>query len=150
MKISFWPHGLLFSLGTFVVGIVSVGYMFLQQDIGIVVKDYYQEEINFQQTLDDEKNALALPDPVKIDYDQAKERVVIYFPGFFEGRNIAGKVTFYRPSDGKLDKDLPLLLNDKLQQTIFTESFKKGSWIVKLKWTADGIGYYMKKKITIG
>ena len=89
MKIKFtWGTGIFITIIIFVSFFTSFIIFSLTQDINLVSKDYFPEEIAYGQKLDKIKNADALKD--KITIEQKEDQLVIFYPKNYENENIKG------------------------------------------------------------
>ena len=111
----------------------------------LVTPDYYNQELKYQEEIDAEKNAQKLSENVSIR--NSKEGITISFPKDLKFSNIKGNVSFYRPSNKKLDFDIPIVLSsDKL--LIPDNRLVEGRWDIKVNWTYQGVHYLYKDKTT--
>lgn len=117
----------------------------VRQDISLVSKNYYSEELAYQDQIKRINNTTALiekPDIVKLDNNTVKIT-------FDEQFNIAhGKVKFFCPSDPKMDKDFELETNGNTQ-LFDTSPLRNGMYKVKLLWVMDGKEFYYEEIINI-
>jgi hypothetical protein len=58
-------------------------------------------------------------------------------------------VTFYRASDKRLDREVPLALEPDGRQYIATDGMVPGLWQVQLRWTMDGATYYLEEAVIL-
>jgi hypothetical protein len=110
----------------------------------LVVEEYYKKEIHFQAELDAQKNAAQLEQNVKVK--NTLEGIEIFFPE--NHRNIEGVVYMYRPSNKKLDIELPIL-NSESQMLIPKDNLVEGKYILSVNWQTDGKEYLYKKDLQI-
>jgi len=129
-----------------VLAILTAVY-FMNQDVNLVTDDYYQQEIKYQDQIDKIERTNALPEKPAIDFDG--EGVKVSFPEALLIKNVIGKIHFYRPSNPKLDFDLPLSLSDDGVQIVSTKKMETGFWRLKMYWAMDGKDYYNEKEVII-
>lgn len=141
-----WGKGIAFSLAIFMGLMVFMVYKAVNQRFDLVAKDYYADEIAYQQVMDKEQNVRALVG--KIDIRNTAEGLKIIFPNDFEGKLIEGTVVLYRPSDERMDKVFDIKL-ESLEYLIPAEELRSGKWEVKLDWTVEGKAYYFKEQIIL-
>ncbi|QMU26660.1 FixH family protein [Adhaeribacter radiodurans] len=146
---SWWPK---FIIAAFILFAFFIGYMVrlaMQTDVDLVSKDYYKKEIAYQQHLNQVKETNNLSGEVTIVQAAAAEQLSLVFPEVFTPQKITGSIHFFRPSDAKLDFEVPVQLNNDRQQHISTERLTKGLWRVQINWQAANKNYYIQKEITI-
>lgn len=141
-----WGKKIAIVYGVFVVAMLSLVYMcVIQDDITLVSKDYYKDEIAYQGSIDKRKNASALSAPIKIVSDKGK--VELALPTECVGST--GTVSFYRPSSDKFDFNVPMNLSAESKQTIEDRRLLPGLWVIKLDWQKEGKSYYKEEKVSI-
>ena len=143
MKIS-WGHRIAFAYITFVAGIAFLVFKASSQKFDFVTKDYYGEELKYQQVIDEATNANKLSAPVKIDKNNGS--LTIHFPNEMKGKKKQVDFYLYYPADAKKDFRLTLDVNDDE----FTQPLPQpisGKYELKLTWTTDNIKYYNEQKI---
>jgi hypothetical protein len=79
-----------------------------------VSKDYYQKEIAYQQHMNTVAQTKESNAEIQVTLAEAAGQLVIAFPEFYQGEKVSGNVNFFRPSDAKLDFEIPLSLNDSV------------------------------------
>lgn len=117
-----------------------------QNDIFLVSEDYYQQEIKYQDRIDKTENARLL-NGVTIQQDDATSSLNLDLTAASQGA--IGTVTFYRPSNPKLDVVFPVNVSQEGLQQIPTGKFLNGLWVVKVDWNKGGKAYYSEQKIQI-
>ena len=91
----------------------------------------------------------ALPTPVQIRHEPARQRLTLLLPASLAGQAVAGQVHFFRPSNQKLDFTVPLRLAADLQQSINTSKMPLGFWRVQLAFTAGGRAYFIEQDLLL-
>ncbi|MCF6350678.1 MAG: FixH family protein [Flavobacteriaceae bacterium] len=143
MKIN-WGTGLVIAMFVFIVFILSFVYKTFtnkKYNHHLVSKEYYKDEINYQQEIDALTNAKKLEENVKLE--NRKDGIVIIFPKEFS--NINGVIQFQRASDVELDFNLPIKLTNN-QLLIPREKLVQGLYNVKIDWTVNNVKYLFKEK----
>lgn len=121
----------------------------VRQDMDLVRKDYYEEEMRHQQQIDRTRRAREIRAQVGIAYDAARQILTITLPAAHVRQETAGQIRFYRPSDAKLDQDVQLALNPDGTQQIDTSKLRGGLWKIRLFWNAGGDEYYFDQSVTL-
>ncbi len=147
MKIN-WGTGIVLA---FVVFISFILYFVIRMNtdsranVNLVTEDYYQAELGFQNEIDAEQRANNLVE--KIVVQKTINGLNLVFPESMESRSIKGTVAFYRPSNKKIDFELPLVLSDS-QMLIPAKKLVEGRWDVTVFWTIKEVDYLQKERIT--
>lgn len=135
---------IVFSL--FVAGMLFMVFKSVRQNIDLVVNDYYEQELRYQDVIDATLRADALNSTThcKISNDSA----FIFFPEEMKSISIKGEAWLYCIADKNKDykKDF-VTENGRLVFPV--QPYNKGLHEVKISWQADGKFYYHKEKIFI-
>ncbi len=145
---SFWPIAIIGYFIVALIGIVIFISWAVHQNIDLVRKDYYAEEVQFQQQLNRVARTKQLNADAYIFYDQQKQSVTLKVPTDGNEKTL-GRIHFYRPSDAALDKNVRLTLNREGLQNLDVRELKSGLWKVQLQWNSNGEDFYSEKSIII-
>ena len=144
MKIN-WGTGIVIGFVVFIGFILFlVITMVNSSHHDLVTKDYYQDELQYQDEIDAEENANNLS--IKVQSKRTSEGYVIMFPENLDLNKIKGNVFLYRPSNKLLDFDLPLVLSES-NLLIPDKRLLEGRWNITVKWEYEGETYIYKDKI---
>lgn len=149
MKKINWGTGVVIAFGTFMVFILF--FVFLVQsdhkyDNELVIENYYKYETGLQNQINKEKLAENLTNKVRVIEDP--KNITIAFPKEFNYKNITGKVSLYRPSDQKLDFEIPISLSSS-NLLIPKSQLAGGRWDIIVDWTCNNAAYLNKEQLTI-
>jgi len=139
-----WGYKIAAAYLLFVAGIVFLVFKAGKQNYDLVTKNYYEEELKYQDVIDKKQNVAALSALPEIKY--TRTGITILFPKEFENKNITGEAYLYCPSDAKKDLKKNFELNKPDFRWELPGSFR-GMYKLKLSWTSDGKSYYQEKKI---
>ena len=117
----------------------------VKQDISLVSKNYYNDELVYQDQIKRISNTnqlLKKPGISKLD-----NKIRIVFDQQFKIQK--GRVKFFCPSNPEMDKDFDLDIAGDNSQVFNSDSFQKGMYKAKLTWTMDGKEYYYEEVIYI-
>lgn len=145
-KIS-WPTGIVLALLAFVIFIMSFVYkatFMSEYDHHLVSEDYYKDELNYQQEIDKLNKSASLKEDITLT--EVAEGLLIKFPAEFDPEKINGTISFQRPSNDKIDFNLPIKLTTA-NYLISGENLVNGIWNVKIEWTINGNTYLFKEKL---
>ena len=128
----------------FVAGMGFLVFKASTQKFDLVTKDYYEQELKYQQVIDQSANSSRLSAPVTIERKEGE--LTISFPD--EMKNIKKRIDFYLyyAADAKKDFRKSFVINEnKLAQAL--PIGMKGMYELKLLWEAEGVKYYFEKKL---
>lgn len=146
MKIN-WGTGIvigMISFMTFIMVLVITMMTHKEFDHDLVTEGYYEKDLVYQNEIDAETNSGRLSSEIILQ--KTKEGLEILFPGEVLGKEIRGRVELYRPSNKKLDFQLPIQLKDSTV-LIPAERLIEGQWKVTVVWEMEGKEYLFKKQI---
>ena len=110
----------------------------------LVTEEYYQQELEYQNDINKEKNALTLVQ--NIQWEKSDEGLMIMFPKDIDFKEVTGKVFLYRPSNKQLDFETAISLSD-YNLLIPDKRLLDGRWNIKIDWQYNGKSYLYKKEI---
>lgn len=142
MKKFHWGHGITLFFTLFVIAMMTVLFMSFGVDRTLVVDNYYEKDIHYQEQFDKKQNQIN-NETLNINYDASIQQLVLHFD---HEEQVTGQVTFYRPSDKSIDYSIDITANNLL---IPTSEMKKGKWRVKVDWIANSKTYYKEQIIYI-
>ncbi|MFN3639319.1 MAG: FixH family protein [Flavobacterium sp.] len=143
MKID-WGKGIVIAIVLFMSFILY--FVFKVQlnrdyDNELVVQDYYKAEKNIDASMAKETNAKQLSEKVVFTTDA--QGVHVQFPESFDHTKISGTVSLYRPSNQKLDFEIPVSLSNS-HLLIPRSSLVDGHWGITVDWQYEMIEYLNK------
>lgn len=143
-----WPVGLVLFFIVFTGYIVGFVVFASAQKMDLVREDYYDQEIRFQKQIDRVQRSAPVLADADINYDRAGDVVTVRLPSIKQN-DIAGTVSFYRPSDAGLDTNFKLGLDGAGHQSVSVRSLSAGLWKVRVQWKMSGQEYFYEKPIVI-
>jgi hypothetical protein len=146
MKIN-WGTGIVIAFALFMSFILF--FVFKVQsdskyDNELVVEKYYLKEQTFEKQMEKEQNAHDMSEAVKII--TSDNGIMIAFPDGFDISKINGKVSLYRPSNKKLDFEVPISLSSP-HLLIPKSNLVGGRWDISIDWTYEGKEFLSKETI---
>ncbi|GIM53040.1 cytochrome Cbb3 oxidase maturation protein CcoH [Capnocytophaga cynodegmi] len=148
MKIS-WGTGIVIA---FVAFIAFIMYFVVNMTINkkydhdFVTDDYYKKEFSYQNMM--VKAQKTEKEQMTVQIQSSLGGVTLIFPSKITDENVAGSVSFYRPSDRKRDFKIPLQLKNK-QMLVPINVLSEGRWNVEVNYTFNNNDYISIKNITI-
>jgi len=131
---------------TFILDFVFKVQSDSQYDHEMVTEEYYKKEMVFQAQLDKSQRAYDLKEKLTITTNI--DGIVIGFPKSFDSSKIKGKVFLYRPSNQKLDFEIPISLSSS-NLLIPKTNLVDGHWDITIDWEYEGKGYFNKQDINL-
>ena len=115
-------------------------------DNDLVVEEYYKKDALYGEDYIKMQNAADLVEkPMVI---QTKDSVEVKFPSSMSLQEIKGTVSFYRPSNKKLDFQVPISLS-KPSLLIPKLNLVGGRWDIFIDWEYQSKSYKIKETIYI-
>lgn len=144
-----WNWGIGITITIIVFTIISLIFMYFafNQDINLVRDDYYEAEVQFNENLETIKRSKKLSEELKIKL--IPNYISLQFPHEIRAQEINGTIFLYRPSDEKLDFELPIEIDSSKTQLIPTNKMIAGQWKIQIEWTADTNRYFNNKIIMV-
>ena len=143
-----WGKGIVFVYSIFALSMLGLAYQSTKHDVGLVKKDYYDDEINYQTHYVKMQNARQLTTDLKIAFDSTGRDILLTFPTHLP--KPSGKVLLFRPSQTGVDATLDIVTDAQYSMIISTKSLLSGLWKIKVDWQANGKDYYKEQPLTIG
>lgn len=138
-----WGTGIALVYATFAISMVTLVIMSTRHDPGLVSKDYYQLDIDYQDRMTRKQNTVDLALRPEIQY--ADKQIQIKFP---EGMSASGKVWAYRSATVK--DDIRMEISNESEVLIPTAKLAPGLWHVEITWTdAAGKPYFMDSVVSV-
>ncbi len=115
-------------------------------DNELVVEEYYKKDSKYGEDYIKMQNAEDLTEKPQVI--QKTDSMEIKFPTSFVPKDIKGTVSFYRPSNKKLDFQIPISLS-KPSLLIPKTNLVGGRWDITIEWEYQSKSYQMKEVIYI-
>jgi hypothetical protein len=144
MKLN-WGTGIAIFYSLFVIVLVAFVFKSMTYDNSLVVEDYYQKDIDYQQHYDKVKNASQLKTDLTIDIDRNNKSIRFQFPSEFQ--SVSGDIQFYKPDNKKLDFNIPVETDSNNVLQYDFSKLAQGIWKIKVEWQSQAKSYYKEKRI---
>lgn len=131
---------------TFIMYFVITVQSNTKYDNELVVEEYYKKDAQYGEDYVKMQNAEDLVE--KPQLIQKPDSLEIKFPASIVLKDIQGKVSFYRPSNKKLDFHVPILLS-KPSLLIPKTNLVGGRWDIYIDWEYQSKSYKLKETIYI-
>jgi hypothetical protein len=146
MNIS-WGYKITALYVSFVVLIVTMVFISMQQNVELESKDYYAQELKYQQRINAVENANRLTKSIR--YEVHGRTVEITYPQEVYKGDFSGEITFFRPSDASKDFKVNMTPSTDGLQSINSSRFERGSYKMQLSWKKDGKQFFKEEVIFI-
>jgi hypothetical protein len=142
-----WGTGITLVIVLFVVSILSVVFMAMNERVDLVRDDYYDQELRHQSRIEEVARTQAQKFVPTINI--LSDEIVLTFPMSMGRDSASGSVLLYRPSDRTRDVRFALVLNPHNTQAIPTRPLIPGLWRVKVEWMMAEKAYYHEEAFII-
>lgn len=139
-----WGNKLIIVFIVFAALMATLVYKATQAKFELVSKDYYQDELRYQDKIDGAANA-ALEAPISIQVND--EIISIEFPDAQKNANITGEAWFYCSVDATKDKRFVLSVDSTGIQRIERKGLQKGDYQVKISYEINQKKYYVAQQL---
>jgi len=142
-----WPLAIILFFALFFSGIAAVITIAATHRESLVSKDYYEQEIRFQDQINAANRAQL--SGASIHCDPAGRLITVAVPPEQVGETFSGTVELYRPSSPDLDRTFRLTPKADGTQTLDGGDLATGLWLVRIRWNSGGQDFFLEKKITL-
>lgn len=133
----------------FIVFGLFIGYLVYRAvttKYDLVSKEYYKDELRYQDKIDRIKNASKISE-IKVEQDA--DAVIIHLPQEQKGYTVTGDVFFYCITDDRNDYHTVLQVDSTNRQIFLKKTLQKGAYDIKINWQLGKELYYSEQKILI-
>lgn len=142
-----WGHKVMIGFLAFASMIVYLVVQSMNTHYDLVSKEYYKEELQYQQVIDGTSRANLLSSHTTIT--QTNDRLTVQLPNEMQQKTITGSILFYSIDNSQKDKKISLQADGNGAQTIDSRSFIPGRYTAKINWKSDGKQYYTEVPVII-
>lgn len=147
-KRSLWPISIVAFFAVAITFFACFIAWAVQQREDLVSADYYEREVRYQSQLDSMNRSHAVATRTVVTFEPTGQTIVITLPEA-QAPGVTGSIHLYRPSDARLDRELPLALTTDGTQRLDTKQLADGLWKVRVKWNANGQDYYLDQPVIV-
>jgi hypothetical protein len=134
-------------IGAFMGFIVFLVISSASQKIDLETENYYEEEIAYQDVIDDSRNYNNLNDTLQI---VANSGLMVMFPDLFVPSLVQGNAIVRCNADASADFREAIKLQENGTFVIPPAHFQRSGWYrLKLQWTYQGKSYFKEAEILI-
>ena len=143
-----WPIAIT---GFFIIAIIFIATFIafaVRQREDLVSADYYEREVRYQSQLDSMNRSQSFAAQSVVTFEPQMQTIVITLP-VAQTQGATGNIHLYRPSDARMDRELPLALTEDGTQRLNAKKLADGLWKVRVKWNANGQDYFLDQPVIV-
>ncbi len=141
-----WGNKLILVFIVFAVMMTVLVYKSVNTRYDLVSKDYYKDELRYQDKIDGMDNAAKVSDVV---VTQDTDNVIVNFPKETKNSKTEGEAWFYCATDDLKDKKIPIQIDTTGKQIFSKKLLAKTNYILKLSWKVDTLNYFAEKRVIV-
>ena len=141
-----WGTKLLLVFVAFALLMSTLVYMCMKQNFELVSKDYYSDELRYQDKIDGMNNVSKIGNVV---IKENGDKVSIQLPKEVQGLALKGQALFYCTVNSTHDRNIPLEVNDEGLMLIDKTKLVKANYKVKLNWQIGNEQYYTEQNLSV-
>ncbi len=142
-----WGQKLITVFIVFAIGMIYLVYRCMHVNTDLVTKDYYKDELKYQDVIDGARMANSLSGEIKLSQDE--KLVTVQLPAEMKIGNVSGDIWFYCAADIKKDRHISIETNSDAIQCISKKIVLTGKYTVKFDWTNRNKHYHAEQPFTI-
>jgi len=139
-----WGKWIVVSFVLFAAFIATLVTICMKQNVNLVSKDYYQDELKYQQHITRLENTSALSEKPEISLNQ--KNVQINFQNLSNISN--GELVLFCPSNPNQDLKIKIEPTER-QIQVPVSQLKSGMYHAKFSWSMDGKDFFIEKTINL-
>lgn len=141
-----WGTKITIVFSVFVSGIVFMVFKASKQNMDLVMPDYYEKELQYQQVIDAQNRAATLTGRPQCKVEN--DTVHIELPVEIQTQKATGNVWLYCIANKKRDVQQAFIThNGKILLPITV--LNKGAHDIKINWESAGLQYFYEQKLFI-
>lgn len=139
-KMSHPGNILLAGFGLMLLMMGMLVYFSIKQDVPLVSKQYYEQELTYQQKINARENADVYATQFRIQV--AGDRFILELPPHLATHIEQGTAYFYCPSNEKMDREMVLKDHKVGHYTFYKSQLPGKAYVLKLSFISLGKSYY--------
>ncbi len=141
-----WGNKLVIAFLLFAALMFTLVYKAVNTKFELVSKDYYKDELRYQDKIDGVSNANKLSNVI---ITQDAGQLIVELPKEMKGILCEGEIWLYCSNDESRDRKIPLQLDSSGKQIILKNTLAKGKYQCRLNWKSTGNLYYNEQNLTV-
>ena len=140
-----WGKSIVLAFILFATFIGVLVTVCMRQDVSLVTKEYYKEELAYQAQIDRIGHTASLSEKPQIEIQEGLLKIT-----FKDFKNVqSGVLHLFRPSDPELDKQYELRPGGESQQYFSMSGMRKGMYRARLTWTMESREFYLEEIVNL-
>ena len=144
-KITHSGNVLLAGFGGMLIMMSVLVYLSIKQDIPMVSKNYYEQELVYQDKLDAISNTQNFESAFALS--KTSTDVIIQIPEALSKNMTQGTIVFYCPSTDKMDRTETLQPNKTGIYSYPLSALPGKAYVAKITMQSNGVAYYKELKL---
>ncbi|HEY8934106.1 MAG TPA: FixH family protein [Cyclobacteriaceae bacterium] len=140
-----WGKWIIVTFLLFAAFIGTLVTVCMRQEVSLVSKDYYKEELAFQNQITRLQNSNSLLQKPEISVKQ--NELEITYDQLSKIEN--GKLVLFCPSNPRHDRKIIIEASSNEKQHVPIQDMQSGMYHARFSWSVDGKEYYIEKIITL-
>ncbi len=141
---TFWPWGIILSLGLFMAGTLGFVFLSFQHRVDLVQENYYQADLDFNHRHEARQRLQGLAE--QPNYHLYRDGTLeLTLPDALTGANSKAELQLYNPTNPALDRKLTLSPLQKHQRVTTGPELQRQKWRLKVQYTVGSLLFYDEK-----
>lgn len=132
---------------SFVVLILSLVFITTRNKEELESKDYYRQELDYQNKINAIKSANELATPIQ--YEVSGKTISITIPAELQSKDFSGEVYLFRPSDSSKDLNLKFALDANGKANISDSRLLTGVYKMKITVVSNSKKYIKEEVVNL-
>ncbi|WP_185878069.1 FixH family protein [Blattabacterium cuenoti] len=142
MKIKLgWDTSIILSMVTFMSFIIYIAFFFPNIESQLVSEKYYEDELKYQEIINEKKNASKLSDKINILTSSTGINIIFHISNGY------GSIKLFRYSSKDLDLIRYFDLSTRKKLFINKKFLKKGYYKVIIRFKNNKVKYFIEKNL---
>jgi hypothetical protein len=140
-----WGKSITMAFVFFAIFIGALVTICVRQEISLVSKNYYEEELDYQKHIERLNNTAQLSEKPEITVSHGTVQIV------YKTDQVLDKGVFklFRPSNLRFDKQFELQSFSEPIHQFNVKYFPKGMYRARMEWTSEGKEYFLEQVINL-
>ncbi|NDA61355.1 MAG: hypothetical protein EBX50_04860 [Chitinophagia bacterium] len=142
-----WGRSLILVFVLFAAFMAYLVFRASNTHFDLVSKDYYKDELRYQDKINGLQHAAMLSSPVQMQINN--QMLNIELPAEMKGKTIQGELWLYCKTDAGKDARIPIHVDSITSFSIQLSGRPPGTYLAKLHWESLQVPYDFEQEITI-
>lgn len=143
-----WGKSIALVYAIFVFAMLSAVFAARRHDPGLVAKNYYDLDLQYENRMVAKRNVAALPTSFSVRYVAEKSALLCTFPRE-AGAIAGGQLRLQRGGTAHDDLSLDISTDSLCQMLVLVEKLPRGRWHLEAEWQAEGQNFFHEMPVFI-